>query len=149
MSSVTAQILIGDGHQNHDGIIPLHQMFLSENSRPSWTLTCLDEASAEPPVTWIPSIEHMLEDGLLMIGLYLLKDEGLRALAGDVIETSDDEHIEMYRDFSEEQRKELYAACCQIKGCKIVLTVLKGSAIRDQCGILKDYGIEVELCVSS
>lgn len=147
MSSVTAQILVGVAHQNHGGIIPFHQMFLRENSRPSWTLTCLDESAGEPPVTWIPSIEHMLEDGLLMIGLYLVKDESLRAVAGNVLERDTSEILDI-NDLDEEKRSELYTACCQITGCKIVLTVLEGSAIRNQCGILKDYGIEVELCVS-
>lgn len=148
MGSVTAQILIGNGHPNHDGIIPMHQMFLSENSRPSWTLKTVSEHEPELAVTWIPTIEHMLEDGLLMIGLYLIKDEALREMAGDVIAVSDDRPFELQDKFSEEQRNELYAACCQIKGCKIVLTVLKGSTIWNQCGILENYGIEVELCIS-
>ena len=38
MGTLTANILIGRPHQNKDGIIPSHYMFLSENSAPSWIL---------------------------------------------------------------------------------------------------------------
>lgn len=148
MSHVTAHMLVGTAHTHHGGINPLHQLFLRENSRPVWVLTCLNEEAGEPPVTWIPSIEHILEDGLLMIGLYLLKDETLRGLAGDVLDSPADGPIEVCEVFSEEVRNRLYAAARQMTGCKIVLSILKGSSIWGQCGALEDYGIEVELCKS-
>ncbi len=34
MSAMTAHILIGNPHPYHGGIIPLHKIYLSENSRP-------------------------------------------------------------------------------------------------------------------
>ncbi len=42
MGTHTAQILIGDSHPNHGGIIPSYALFLSENSRAVWILAELD-----------------------------------------------------------------------------------------------------------
>jgi hypothetical protein len=38
MGTMTAQMLIGTGHPNHDGIGPKRYLFLSENGRPAWLL---------------------------------------------------------------------------------------------------------------
>jgi hypothetical protein len=39
MGTITAQILVGSPHLYHDGLMPTHQVFLSENSRPARVLT--------------------------------------------------------------------------------------------------------------
>jgi hypothetical protein len=72
MGTYTAQVLIGTPHPNHGGIHPTHQLMLSENSRPAWILTSWENTEEEK--VWIPTIESMLEDGLLMIAFYLLKE---------------------------------------------------------------------------
>jgi len=38
MGTLTAQFLVGKTHPNHGGINPTHYLFLSENSRPVFTL---------------------------------------------------------------------------------------------------------------
>lgn len=66
MATLTAQILIGEGHPNHDGINPSHYLFLSENSRSAWVLlpeNIFSQSSKRTPkITWIPTVDNMLED---------------------------------------------------------------------------------------
>ncbi len=59
MATVTASILVGTVHQNDGGISPTHQLLLSENSRPAWSLFSMD--SAKRRAVWIPTVEDMLE----------------------------------------------------------------------------------------
>jgi len=74
MATMTAQILVGRPHTNHDGINPTHYLFLSENSRPAWVLVSQNifpkEQRDHSRITWIPTVENMLEDALLMIALH-------------------------------------------------------------------------------
>ena len=44
MATITAHILVGSAHPNHGGILRTHSLFLSENSRPAWTLAELGAA---------------------------------------------------------------------------------------------------------
>ena len=82
MSTVTAQILVGHPDIYHGGIWPTHGLYLFENSRPSWVLVPLGlqlpAGPAERLYTWLPGPDRILEDGMLMIYLYALKDEGER-----------------------------------------------------------------------
>jgi len=84
MSAITAQILVGQAHPNLGGINPTHYLFLSENSRPVWILVPqnlweLESSINEKKVTWIPTVENLLEDALLMIGIHVLKNPPRKA----------------------------------------------------------------------
>jgi len=61
MATITATMLVGTAHQNHGGIGPTHQLLLSENSRPAWSLHALH--SRRPLAVWTPTVRDMLEDG--------------------------------------------------------------------------------------
>ncbi len=79
MATFTAQILVGSPHPNHGGINPTHSLFLSENSRPAWILVdpYPDSGPRNSRIVWIPTLENMLEDALLMIAVYVCKDDGI------------------------------------------------------------------------
>ena len=78
MGIFTAQILVGHDHRNHGGIIPSHAVYWSENSRPAWILDTIDLFSDDidkKKVCWIPKVDNMLEDAMLLIGIHVIKDE--------------------------------------------------------------------------
>lgn len=149
MATLTAQILAGSPHPNHGGIDPTHSLFLSENSHPAWIL--VDSHSGNGPgdsrIVWIPTLENMLEDALLMIAVHVCKDDGILnhiKSSGTGIESG---RVEMYSDTTESQRRQLYEKCREIPGFpKIVISIFKGSSIERQLPILENYTMDVEVC---
>jgi len=154
MSTFTAQILVGQKHSNDSGIINIsHTLFLSENSRPAWILLPTDffgkQEQSEPQITWIPTIENMLEDALLMIGLYVLKDEKLLKFAEKYFVNPRKNFTELYQDITQENLLELYKQTRLIEsGHKITLSVFQGSSILNQLQVLKNYKNDIEVCQS-
>ena len=104
MSTVTASILVGTAHPNHSGIGPTHQLLLTENSRPAWSLYRLH--AAKPLAVWIPTVEDMLEDGLLMVGLLVLKAADLTA-AAVAFRGEYPDRVVLYDDIDEAPRRGL------------------------------------------
>jgi len=160
MGSLTAQILVSDAHPYHGGINPAYYLFLSENSHPAWIL--VNQNIFEEPINfrkggrakkiriiWSPSIENMLEDALLMIALYVIKNQQIIDLFQKICQNSGESHLEIYEKLTGSQRDECYQECRRIENWpKIVVTVTRGSSIQDQLSELKKYSIEAELCVS-
>jgi hypothetical protein len=139
-------MLVGSPDRYHPGINPTHELRLSENHRPAWILSPLGGDQADRTV-WIPTVEDMLEDGLLMAGLLAIGDARLREQASRAFRKPFTEQVEMYDDLDEVQRRELYAACREIGSDNMVaLCVLEGSTLAGQIGVLADYGVEVEVC---
>lgn len=146
MGSFTAQILVGQAHPYQGGIIPSHLLFLSENSRPAWVLTMLDSASNEEKITWIPTVENMLQDALLMISVYVLKNQKIRS-APEIKKILKKDFIELYDDIGEKSLQELYNKCLNIDfHCKLVVVTFEGSTIRGQLKVLQDYEMDLEVC---
>ncbi|MBM7620030.1 hypothetical protein JOC95_001882 [Bacillus tianshenii] len=154
MATFTCQVLVGQKNSYDGGIINVsHTLFLSENSIPAWTLktTGLYGDSGESPskVTWIPTLEHMLEDALVMIGLFVLKDEGLLKLANKFFLKPEQNYAEFYSDLTTEQRQELYQHTRKIESShKIILTVFEGSSISKHLPALETYQNDIEVCTS-
>jgi hypothetical protein len=148
MGTFTAQILVGSGHPNHDGIEPSHRLYLSENSRPSWIL--LPETLGGlggSKVTWIPTVENTLEDALLMIGIHVVRDPELVEMAGLYIRSEENNWVVVYEDTDPEHLKLLYQKCRDLANTyKLVVTVLRGSSIEGQLKVLGDYKMDVEVC---
>lgn len=165
MASRTAQILIGHSDMYHGGIYPTHVMYLAENSRPVWLLepvgrglagTASDQPDDEEvpawtteAVAWVPSgPEHILEDGLLLLALHVLRDENLLELA----ESRLPELLKVGRriDLTKMPKSgldELRQRCTQIDlHYKLAVTVLEGSSIHGQLPVLERYPMEVEVC---
>ena len=153
MSTMTAQILIGKAHPYDGGINPNFTMFLSENSVACWTLIKLNFRETVQPtnpivVKWIPTIEFMLEDAVMMIGLYVLKDVELIHLAKEHIRTYPGDKIDLYSDASEEGLKEMRARAKQLTNhYKMTLSIFFDSTINRQYKSLKDYKMDIEVCL--
>ena len=156
MASMTAQILIGSPHPFHGGINPTHKIYLSENSRPALILTREDiheqnTKDAFDKATWIPTLENMLDDILLMISYFVLKNESISQELSK-IKSKDLRFLEMYEDINEETRLKLYKSNKDIiggyKDLKLVFSIFKGSSLLSATSKIKDYKIDFELCIS-
>lgn len=154
MATVTAQILIGSTHPSHGGVSPTHALFLSENSRPAWALVELDVSVEHPSpvgrVVWIPTVECMLEDAMLMIAVHICEDPQIVQMATAYCGDARSDGLELYECFSEAQRRELYNRCRGLRAFpKVVVTVLDHSTIRQQIQVIGDYAMDAEVCCSS
>jgi len=151
MGTITAQILIGSVHQNHGGIQPNYKLLLSENSRPCWVLSPENgtRSGRSSQIKWIPTVEKMLEDAFLMVAVHVLKNKEIVESAGEFCKSSSLESLELYEDFSEQQREELYAKCRHIKDFpKFIISVFKGSTIEGQLKVIESYQMNIEVCKS-
>lgn len=151
MATLTAQILIGSPHPNHGGLNPTHYLFLSENSRPAFVLhghsASGEDKSDAGTITWIPTIENMLEDALLMIAICVCKSPDIVELAKNFCPGIEADWIEVYSALEEPERKQLYLKCRNMSGFpKIIISVFRGSTIEGQLSELTQYGMDVEVC---
>lgn len=151
MATLTAQILVGSPHPNHDGINPTHFLFLSENDRPAWVLVgqniFQEERSSFHKITWIPTVENMLEDALLMIAIHVCKNREIIEQAKGFSAKIQTDRIEMYSDLKESQRKQLYQEARQITDFpKVIVSVFRGSTIEKHLSLLEQYKMDVEVC---
>lgn len=154
MGTFTSKILVGQKHSYDGGIINIsHTLYLSENSRSAWILTPAAEFNenkqSQQRIVWIPTIENMLEDALVMIGLYVLKDEKLVSLAEQYFQYPNKNVIELYDDIKPEELEELYKQARAIESShKIILSVFQGSSILKHLPALKNYQNDIEVCKS-
>ena len=154
MSTNTAHFLIGQPHIVHDGIQPNQQLVLTENSRPGLFLADLpspgfnDGEQYRHIVTWIPTVQHMMKDILLMVGLHSARLPELVALA-------------------KRSAPELLRERAELEGCdpkaleklretmmvadgypKVAAMILEESHLNNQLGDLLDHPCPKEICVS-
>jgi hypothetical protein len=146
MATITAVMLIGSEDSYHGGICPSHELALWENDRPVWQLRKVGEA--KPSAKWIPTVKHMLEDGIVMACLMGWHVPSVQAEALNF--TSDfKERAHLLEDISALDLASTYAACREVTpDRKIVLTVLRESHLLHQLHILRDYKLSVEVCVT-
>jgi hypothetical protein len=155
MATFTCQILIGQKHSYDSGIINIsHTLYLSENSRPAWILSPANiferQQQSQQKITWIPTLENMLEEALVMIGLYVLKEKELSNLANQFLRNQKEDFIELYQDIHSNDLEQLYKQARKIESShKIILSVFQGSSILKQLPILKHYHNDIEVCKSS
>jgi hypothetical protein len=143
MGIMTAEVIVGGEHTYHDGIHPFVRVELWENSRPAWLIkTGSDEIS----VRMIPTLEHMVEDLMLFIGLHVLEDEDLVALAKEYRRAGDLEDLSLYDSFSEEARKALYRRCRRLRyPMTLVFLVFDTSSLSYIKEILAGYDVRVRV----
>ena len=151
MGTLTAQILIGSPHPNNDGIIPSHYLFLSENSAPSWSLVKEnvdnEDKNKYPNIVWLPTVENMLEDGLLMVAAHVLKNHEILEMAKDYTNQIESKRLELYSDLDDGQRNNLYQKCRELsKFPKLIISVFRSSSIETQLAVLEKYDMDVEVC---
>ena len=151
MATKTAQIIIGSPHPNDDGIIPSHYLFLSENNMPSWQLVkenlYNEEKNKYLKIVWIPTVENMLEDGLLMVAVHVLKNKEILEIANVYSDKLESKRLELYSDLDEEQRNNLYQKCRELSEFpKLIISVFRSSSIERQLAVLEKYKMDVEVC---
>jgi hypothetical protein len=143
MGTFTAQILVGHDHRNHGGIIPSHAVYLSENSRPAWILDTIDlfgDDIDKKKVRWIPTVENMLEDAMLLIGIHVIKDDAVIKAAREFCKHDNLYDLELYDAFEKEDLNILYELVRTTKiDYSIALTIFKESHIINQFHILDHY----------
>jgi len=156
MGTYTAQILVGYSHPYHGGIKPSHILFLSENGRSAWCLYPILESPQESSKpfehkVWICDPYRLLEDAMLMIGLFIRKNNELLKLAENFNkELLNAQHLEIFSVLSEKQRMSLYQKSKEISWTylKVSISVFEGSSLRN-ISRLKEYNdLEFEACVS-
>ena len=90
-----------------------------------------------------------MDDGLLMIALHVIQDEGLKVLAQSVFKNPDLSGLQMLAYVRSAAREQLYARCRLLDfRSKIVLTLLEGSSLGNQISVLNEYRLDAEVCVS-
>ncbi len=152
MATFTALGLVGHAHPNNEGIIPTHRLYLSENGRPAWILLHESLSRTNPgrthgKITWIPTLENMLEDGLLMLSIHVLQDPALIELAREYLRTSKPDYVTLYDHIDPDNLDRLYAQSRALEHrYKLALMVLEGSTIRRQLNVLEHYRMDVEVC---
>lgn len=155
MATITANILIGKPHPNHNGIISSHFIFLSENDRPALILVeanSNNQTNNYHKITWIPSVETMLEDLLLMIGINIIKNQNLNLEFYKNLNNNEKTFTEILKYFDKKTLNTLYMmnkkVIEEIKDLKIIISIFKGSTLENQVQRLKKYIINIEICRS-
>lgn len=153
MAELTAQILIGRLDRQYQDKKIRNYMFLSENDKPAWILTDVNLmipsyglGDQKSEIIWIPTVEDMLEDAFLMIGIYIVQDPNLikavNERAGKNIKRS--KRVLMYDVFEKEKREELYRICRDIKNFpRLELILMEDSNIERQIRVIKYYQMEI------
>ncbi len=146
MATITAQILIGDSHTWHGGIMNASAIYLYENSRPAWVYKPNDKN--EENIYWVPTIENMLEDGLLLATVHILRNDDIVRTIKAATGKDNLQQLELY-DLSKEDRDILYRKCRELDyDNKLIVSVFNGSTLIGQVGVLGKYKIEHEICLS-
>jgi len=146
MATYTASILVGHSHPNHGGITPTHELFLSENSRPAWILVPHLPKSEFRDKIWIPSVEHMLEDGLLMINALVLRNKHIRSSLMQFCKRLSS--VKLYSIPGDELSRIHARSRSEYEGInmKICLSMYEESTLKNQLKVLKGYPFEMEVC---
>lgn len=150
MATMTAFIKIGGNHPNDQGLVNLtHTMYLSENGVARWTLRkenlYQEEKGETKAISWIPTPENMLQDALLMIGLFVYRDDELIKKAEEVFQKPISQFDVIDSSLGLNLEKLYDKVKVLGKGSKLVINVLDGSSITKQLEVLKDYQMELEV----
>jgi hypothetical protein len=101
------------------------------------------------PLVWIPTLEHMAEDLLVMIGVHVIRDREMHEMIQDHGHDPLGNRIEMYR-LNSDLREALYERALLYEGgWKLALTVFAGSHLEHRLQKLNEYRFQLEVCISS
>jgi hypothetical protein len=146
MATITAQFLIGHAHTNHGGIIPTHQMFLYENDRPRLVLSEIGDFG-RPLAVWVPTVEHMLDDALLMIAVHVIGEFKMKDISKKKGKGS--KLFEVYDDMDKKIHTTLLKELPSLPGFpKVAVTILAGSELLKHLPAIKRYSMDVEVCAT-
>jgi len=138
----TAFIIIGSRPNITYGLPnPGYILILYENSAPVWEIRPLYPEIEDENILWVASINKMLEDALLMIGLYIVRDSELRKRSLEVFGKPLERKIEVVaygRDV--EKLREINRKVLPKYDIGLVLVPLEDSTVIHQLDVLKGYG---------
>ena len=149
MATTTSFILAGKSHPNDGGINIYHCIQLTEGSAPAYTMRAWVEdeliypdMAQDKTKVMIPTIENALDDLLLMIMVWAVKDM-------PEVHFSVNDRIEMY-SIAEAERLQLYALSKQLAAktaLKLVINIIDSKCLlnENQLARLVDYGIEYQV----
>lgn len=179
---MTAQLLVGGRDVYRGGMGPSHAVWFFEGSRPAWILertrgpVAGEEAnSPEKPILWIPADpDHLIEDGVLLVALHVMRDPALHDAAGALLpeltrdgvafKGASEERLAEMRDtysqyvelehLSSDALTELREMCAKIdwtdERCeKLILILFAGSSLRRGLVALERYPVMMEVCTPS
>ena len=139
--------MLGKNHPNHGGIIPCGQLSFFENDRPMYVLSPFGDAAEDKLVRWVPTIEHTLEDALLMIAVHVMGAFEIKEIAKNTYEGDSGAPFEVYEHLDEATHQKLLEETRRLPGFpKLVITVLEGSHLLQHLSVIKRYSMDVELC---
>lgn len=145
MATITAQLLIGEAHTWHGGIMNATTINLYENSRPAWVYEPADRK--EENIYWVPTVENMLEDGLLLVAVHIWRNDDIIRTLKATVGNDNLKQLELY-NLPKEDRDILYEKCRVLSnGGKVILSVFSGSTLLGQAGIMERYQVEHEICL--
>lgn len=142
MATTTAIILIGKAHQNDSGILPQYLIFLTENSRPVFTLKSINGNKKE--IILIPTVENIIDDLYFMIAVYILK------IIKPKKELFSEDRKSMYDIFTNKEREMMYCETrikLKMFRIKLVFNLLDCSTLLNQIKTVKKYPNDYEITV--
>lgn len=151
MSTITTQIIIGEPHPNHSGILPSHYIFLFENDRPN--LTMVDDGifnkTSNFNITWIPTVKNLIDDIMLMVTLYAFQDMEIKEIFESKINPKNLNFIDL-SIINKNQLSGLHELNKQnikkYKYKKVIFSIFKESTLNKQLKQITKYDLSLEVC---
>lgn len=147
MATYTAQILVGYGHPNDDGLTYVrqpHVFWLSENSRPCWSI-----CHGGQKHVWVPRRpDSILDDGILMVSAFVFDMPNLTDALEETKVILSDRHVELSTSLSDKQHKNLITLVkheSDRQSLKAILSVFAHSSLLSTIHRLADYSFQVEV----
>lgn len=139
MATITVQLLIGEAHTWHGGIMNAATINLYENSRPAWVYE--PAKRKEENIYWVPTIENMLEDGLLLAAVHIWRNEDIIGTLREAAGNDNLNQLELY-NLSKEGRDIIYEKCRVLNnGAKVIQCNVALSRAKDSFLVFGDIGI--------
>ena len=159
MATYSGLILAGTPHPNDDGLLyhrEPRRLWLSENSRAAWCLDTTGRAIRDGrragQTVWVPMRPaSILEDGLLMVAVMILKD---KEIMNTLLSMLDCEELPARIDFTKSVTSEQHQSLIDLSRknsegyfYKLIISCFHGSSITRQVPILDHYYFDAEVLV--
>lgn len=152
MSACTCYAMIGHASREGEGLRVGHTVRLVEGGRPAWKIELPVDGEKMRELMWVPSLEHTIDDLVVMMGIHVIKTPKLLELAKSVTE------IDLMADVVEvytipaDERNALYSAAQEVDGSfKMGLVVFDGCMLEQgrRLESVGNYVFDVEICRST